>query len=81
MATDYQKPSKLYQLTSTVNVNISGASVIHGIYSAHNNVQTITFGDTYSLSIPANGFVEFPNPISATSLKLGASGSAMILFS
>ena len=81
MATDYQKPAELYQLTSTTNVTITGASLIHGIYSFHNNVIGVTFNDTYSLNIPANDSAVFPNPIPAVPLKLSAAASVMVLYS
>lgn len=81
MATDYQKPAKLYQLTSTNNVIITGATVFHGIYSYHNNVIGVTFNDATSLNIPANDSAVFPNPIPAVPLKLTAAGSVMVLYS
>lgn len=80
MSNDYLKVGKLYSLTSTVDVAITGASFIHGISNTHNNsIDILIDGIRISLSVGQN--ISFSVPIAFSKVKLGTAGSSTIIYS
>jgi hypothetical protein len=82
MATDYSKVGKLYNLTSTATIPITGASVIHGIYNGANANIVVTIDNVYSMHVASDSSIVFPNPISFSGVKTSASNATgVILYS
>jgi hypothetical protein len=81
MSSDYLKIGKLYNLNSTSTIGITGASLIHGIYTATNSAITITIDNTYQVYVPLNG-ITFSNPIAFTGVRTtSVNATGIILYS
>lgn len=79
MSNNYLKVGKLYSLSSTTDVSISGSSFIHAIVSNHNNTATVTI-DGIALSISSYSYLNFNVPIAFSAIKTSA-GTMTIVYS
>ena len=80
MSNNYLKVGKLYNLTSTSSVAISGASLIHGLYNGANTAVNVTIDDTYVIHVPVDNGVSFTNPIAFKTIKTTTS-TVVVLYS
>ena len=82
MGQNYLNVGKLYTLTSTGSVSITGASLIHGIYNSANTSIVITIDDEHKIHVPADQSVVFPNSIAFKKIKTSAvTATGTILYS
>lgn len=78
MSDNYLKVGKLYNLSSTTDVAIAGASLIHGLYNSSNTAVTVTIDGSYAIYV--SNAVTFPNPIAFNTIKTSAS-TIVVLYS
>ena len=82
MSQNYLNVGRFYTLTSTVNISITGASLIHGIYNAANANIVVTVDGKYNIHVAADQSVNFINPVSFKTLKTSAAtATGIILYS
>lgn len=84
MSDNYLKTSNLYNLTSTSNVTITGASFLHGIYnSMTDNTKVCVFvNNGFLFHFDPHGYTTFTNPIPLTSVRiLPAGATGLLLYS
>jgi hypothetical protein len=80
MSDNYSKVGKFYNLTSTTDVSIPGAGLLHGLYNGANASATVTVDGTYALHIPIDNGVTFPNPVAFSRIKTSTS-TIVVLYS
>jgi hypothetical protein len=80
MSNNYLKVGRLYSLTSTTDVSITGASFMLGINNNHTNAIIVTV-DGVTFNIAKDVTVPFPAPIAFSKIKVSAGGSAVIFYS
>lgn len=82
MSQNYLNIGKLYTLTSTGSIPISGASLMHGIYNSANSSIMVTIDDEYRIHVASDQAVTFPNPIAFKTVKTSAiTATGTILYS
>jgi hypothetical protein len=82
MSQNYLNLGKLYTLTSTNNICITGASLIHGIYNGANANIMITIDNQHGIHVAADQSVTFPNPVPFKTIKTSAAtATGIILYS
>lgn len=82
MSQNYLNIGKLYTLTSTGSIPISGASLMHGIYNSANSSIVITVDDLHKIHVASDQSIIFPNPIAFKTVKTSAAiATGTILYS
>lgn len=80
MSNNYLRVGKIYNLTSTTDVSINGASFILGINNNHNNSITVTV-DGVNFNLAQNVTIPFPVPVAFSTVKVSTGASAVIFYS
>ncbi len=80
MSNNYLRVGKIYNLTSTTDVSINGASFILGINNNHTNSITVTV-DGVNFNLAQNVTVPFPVPVAFSKVKVSTGASAVIFYS
>lgn len=82
MGQNYLNVGRFYTLTSAVNVCITGASLIHGIYNSANANIVVTIDDKYNIHVSADQSVNFINPVVFKTLRTSSNtATGTILYS
>ena len=80
MSDTFSKVGKLYSLSSTTNVLIAGASLLHGLYNGANAAANVTVDGQHVIHVPVDGSVTFPNPVAFNTIRTTAS-TIVVLYS
>lgn len=82
MGNDYLKIGKLYTLTSTSNVLITGASFIHSIHNSSNAPIAVCVDNAHKVHVATDNSVMFLAPLAFSGVKMvGANTTGTILYS
>lgn len=81
MSDNYLKVSNLYNLTSTGNVAITGASFLHAIHNSmtDNTKLCVFINNGFLFHFGTHDYVAFDPPIPLTSARLAPNGATGLL--